>query len=250
MLSKAIIKYINSLQIKKYRFLHQTFVVEGAKSVRELLASGFEIEKLFVTDDFLQKYGKQLDKRCAYEVVTEQQLVQAGTYGSNNAALAVARMKELPPLKLTGSEMLLALDDVRDPGNLGTIIRIADWYGIKHLICSETCADFYNPKTIAATMGSFARVSAYYVNLPEFLAKQAGRFKVYGADMHGENIHGMNLKPSGILVMGNEANGIRPEVREFVTDLVKIPGFGQAESLNVATATAILVDNFFRQVKQ
>ena len=248
MLSKAVSKYINSLQIKKYRNLHQTFVVEGAKSVRELLASDFEIEKLFITEEFLDKHSNLLPQGLTFELVTEKQLVQAGTYESNNAGLAIGRMKTLPKLQLKPEELVIALDDIRDPGNLGTIIRIADWYGINKIICSETCADFYNPKVIAATMGSFTRVSAYYVDLPSFLGSLNGEFNIYGAAMEGENIHKMQLKPEGILIMGNEANGLRPETRQLLTKLVKIPAFGKAESLNVATATAILVDNFFREV--
>ncbi|MBK0402934.1 RNA methyltransferase [Adhaeribacter sp. BT258] len=247
MLSKAVSKYINSLQIKKYRNLHQTFVVEGAKSVRELLASDLEIEKLFITEDFLEKHTGLLRKGLEYELVTENQLVQAGTYESNNAGLAIARMKRLPKLAIKPTDLVIALDDIRDPGNLGTIIRIADWYGINKIICSETCADFYNPKVIASTMGSFTRVAAYYVNLPDFLASLQPEFKIYGAAMEGENIHKLNLKPEGVLIMGNEANGLRPETRKYLTSLIKIPAFGKAESLNVATATAILVDNFFRQ---
>ncbi len=248
MLSKAVTKYINSLQIKKYRNLHQTFVVEGAKSVRELLSSDFQIEKLFLTEEFYQKHARTISKNLDITVVTEDQLKQAGTYESNNAGLALARMKKLPQLEVTPTELVIALDDIRDPGNLGTIIRIADWYGINKIICSETCADFYNPKVIAATMGSFGRVSAYYLNLPDFLKELPKEFKIYGAAMDGENIHAKNLKPEGILIMGNEANGLRPETIPFITDLIKIPGFGKAESLNVATATAIITDNFFRSV--
>ena len=246
MLSKAVIKYINSLQIKKYRNLHQAFVVEGAKSVRELLTSDFEIEKLFLTEDFCQKFPELPLKGLPVELVTEKALVQAGTYESNNASLAIARMKKLPPLNLSKTDLVIALDDIRDPGNLGTIIRIADWYGINRIICSETCADFYNPKVIAATMGSFNRVSAYYLDLPAFLAQQAANLPIYGADMYGANIHHMQLKPEGILIMGNEANGLRTETEKHVTNLIKIPAFGKAESLNVATATAIIIDNFFR----
>jgi TrmH family RNA methyltransferase len=249
MLSKAVIKYINSLQIKKYRTLHQAFLVEGAKSIRELLASDFEIERLFITEDFYQIHPEIVERGIPYDIVTENQLVQAGTFSSNNAALAIARMKTPPPFQVLPTDLVLALDDVRDPGNLGTIIRIADWYGIKTILCSETCADFYNPKTISATMGSFARINAYYLNLPEFLnTLPPAEYGIYGAAMHGANIHQMQLKPQGIIIMGNEANGIKPEVMRFVTNIIKIPGYGSAESLNVATATAIIVDNFFRHL--
>ena len=246
MLSKAVIKYINSLQIKKYRNLHQAFVVEGGKSVQELMHSDFEIEKLYVTHDFFQKHTDILDKGFNYELVTETELVRAGTYESNNAALAVAKIKKLPPLQVKPEELVIALDDIRDPGNLGTIIRIADWYGITKIICSENCADFYNAKVIAATMGSFARINAWYVNLPLFLQSLPKPHQVYGAALNGGNIHQLSLQPQGIVIMGNEANGISMQVMEHVNNIVKIPGFGKAESLNVATATAIIIDNFFR----
>lgn len=246
MLSKAIVKYVNSLQVKKYRNQHQAFVVEGAKSVLELLHSDFELQHLFVTEDFLREHSGRLDKGTRYELVTEQDLVKAGTFSSNNAALAVAHMHRLPALQFKPTDFAIALDDVRDPGNLGTIIRIADWYGISTIVCSDTCADFYNPKTISATMGSFTRIKAHYLDLADWLSKLPDDTPVYGASLEGENIHNMQLQPQGVVVMGNEANGIRPEVTRQVNRLIKIPAFGKAESLNVATATAIIIDNFMR----
>jgi RNA methyltransferase, TrmH family len=246
MLSKALQKYINSLQVKKYRNQHQAFVVEGAKSVLELLRSDFAIEHLFVTNDFLQEHGNTLGTGIRYEVATEQELVKAGTFASNNAALAVARMRQLPAPRYIPGDFVLALDDIRDPGNLGTIIRIADWYGISTIMCSETCADFYNPKTISATMGSFTRVQAHYLELASWLHDLPDGVPVYGASLAGDNLHRMTLRPEGVVVMGNEANGIRPEVAREVNRLIKIPAFGEAESLNVATATAIIIDNFMR----
>jgi RNA methyltransferase, TrmH family len=248
MLSKAVIKYINSLQIKKYRSIHQAFLVEGAKSVRELLQSDFAIQRLFITEAFYNAHTGLVDTGLAYEIIPEKELVQAGTYASNNAALAIATMKKPAPFDARQQPFTIALDDIRDPGNLGTIIRLADWYGIGHLICSQSCADFYNPKVIAATMGSFTRVQASYVDLPDFLRQQRAHLPIYGAALAGDNIHRLQLQPQGILVMGNEANGLSPDVSRQVTQLVRIPGFGQAESLNVATATAIITDNFFRNM--
>jgi TrmH family RNA methyltransferase len=246
MLSKAVLKYINSLQIKKYRLIHQAFVVEGAKSVRELLQSDFEVLRLFITDAFYHSHTDLISKGLAYEILPEQELVKAGTYASNNAALAIARTKEPPEFNPAQTPFAIVLDDIRDPGNLGTIIRVADWYGLKNIICSQSCADFYNPKVIAATMGSFCRVTATYLDLSAFLQEQARRCNIYGAALTGQNIHRLQLQPAGLLVMGNEAHGIRPELMPYLTHLLKIPGFGQAESLNVATATAIMADNFFR----
>ncbi|EJF11625.1 RNA methyltransferase [Pontibacter sp. BAB1700] len=249
MLSKAIVKYVTSLQVKKYRNQHQAFMVEGAKSLLELLNSDFEIQHLFITQDFLQEHGNRLSKGTRYELVTEQDLTRAGTFSSNNAGLAVAHMHQLPKLQFHPGDFTLALDDIRDPGNMGTIIRIADWYGIQTIVCSETCADFYNPKTISATMGSFTRVKAYYLNLGEWLHQLPENVPVYGASLDGENLHRMQLQPTGVVVMGNEANGIRPEVASEVNRLIKIPDFGEAESLNVATATAIIIDNFMRNAR-
>ncbi len=246
MFSKAIVKYVKSLQVKKYRNQHQAFVVEGAKSVLELLHSDFEVQHLFVTESFRKEHTAILSKGFKYDVVSEQELVAAGTFSSNNAALAVASMRKLYLPTIDEKDFVIALDDIRDPGNLGTIIRIADWYGIKHVFCSETCADFYNPKVISATMGSFTRVQVHYLNLPEWLAQHTAKYKIYGASLAGDNLHHMQLKPEGILVLGNEANGIRPEVAKQVNQLIKIPAFGKAESLNVATATAIIIDNFKR----
>lgn len=247
MFSKALQKYANSLQVKKYRSQHQAFVVEGAKSVLELLRSDLGLQHLFVTEEFAQEHSHLLSRQgIRYELATEQELVKAGSFASNNAALAIAHIPQHHALRYTARHLVIALDDIRDPGNLGTIIRIADWYGIRHLVCSETCADFYNPKTISATMGSFTRVKAHYLNLPDWLAQLPEATPVYGASLHGDNLHRMTLAPTGVVVMGNEANGIRPEVARHVNQLIKIPAFGQAESLNVATATAIVIDNFMR----
>lgn len=246
MLSKAVVKYIKSLQIKKYRSQHQAFVVEGAKSVLELLHTDFELEYVFMTEPFYRQHANSLSKGLAFDVVTEDELVKAGSFSSNNAALAVARMRELPPLQISADELVIALDDIRDPGNLGTIVRIADWYGIRKIVCSETCADFYNPKVISASMGSFTRVQVHYLDLSEWLQQHTSDFRIYGASLAGENLHALQLKPEGIVVLGNEANGIRPEVAAQVNQFIKIPAFGGAESLNVATATAIIIDNLRR----
>ncbi|CAA9233876.1 MAG: RNA methyltransferase, TrmH family [uncultured Adhaeribacter sp.] len=248
MLSKAAIKYINSLQIKKYRHQHQAFLVEGAKSVVELLSSDYEIEKIYLTEDFLHKNTQIKTKNIAYELVPEKELVKAGTFATNNAALAVARIKPPSSFLLNLQTLTLVLDDIRDPGNLGTIIRLADWYGLTDLVCSPTCADFYNPKVIAATMGSFTRLRLHYLELETFLQNIPLGLPVYGASLHGRNIHRLQLKPAGVLVMGNEAHGIRPEVEQHLRELIKIPLFGKAESLNVANATGIILDNFFRHV--
>lgn len=244
MLSKRLIKYFKSLQLKKYRRQERKFLVEGAKGVSELLKSGLDIEYLLLTAHFRSELEAELSLRGEVLDVTEKELVQVGTFQSNNAGLAVASMPEEAALSINKQELVLALDDIRDPGNMGTIIRIADWYGITKVICSKQCADVYNPKVINASMGSFTRVQVLYEELGDFL-KQADQ-TVYGALLEGENIYESRLKPSGILLMGNESKGIQPDLIPLINQPVHIPRRGGAESLNVSVATAVILDNFFR----
>ena len=245
MLSKNTVKFIKSLHQKKYRAEVGKFFVEGEKSVIEVLHSDFKLDLLLVTQGFASKHATLLE-RVGVEVleVTANQLEQVGQYQSNDAALAVVHMKPNQAFVPRKEELILALDEVRDPGNLGTIIRIADWYGIKKLIFSPHTADFYNPKVIQSSMGSFTRVQFYYGNLTE--AFQSWKLPVYGAFLEGESIHQLSNPAPGILLLGNESNGISEEVEKWVTSKVTIPSFGGAESLNVAIATAIFCDNFKR----
>jgi len=245
MLSKNQIKYINSLQQKKFRQEYQSFVVEGAKSVVELLSSDFELESLYVTEDFYKETKPLLDKQpLRAEIVGQAELEKAGTFSSNNAALAVAKIKSNQELLLNDTEYALVLDEIRDPGNLGTIIRIADWYGIQKIICSEGTVDLYNPKVISSTMGSFTRVSLFYTDLVKYLKGQ--QKPIYGAFLDSENVHTLNFAPSGYIIIGNEANGISEAVEEVVTHKITIPRFGGAESLNAGIATAVICDNLRR----
>jgi len=246
MLSKSQIKYVQSLHQKKYRQEYGAFLVEGAKSVLELLASDFEVELLLITETFRKENARLLDnQRIRTEVVNPAELERVGTLTSNDACLAVAKTKENRPLVAGSNEFALVLDDVRDPGNLGTIIRIADWYGIQKLICSRTTADVYNPKVISATKGSFTRVNWYYCDLETFLSEQPG-MAIYGAFLDGEDVHSTAFAQSGYLIMGNESNGISPAVGRFVTQRLTIPRYGGAESLNVGIATAVICDNLRR----
>ena len=184
MLSKAKIKFIKSLQIKKYRKQEQSFIVEGAKSVRELLKSDFEVVSLVATAGFLStlKTGKNLE----VIEVTEKELEGLGEFQTNDAALAVAKVKSNELLTVSKGEFALVLDDIRDPGNLGTIIRTADWFGVRKIIASTETADFYNPKVITATMGSFTRVKIFYTNLVDYL--QHTDLPIFGTYLAGENI--------------------------------------------------------------
>jgi len=240
MLSKNQIKLITGLQQKKYRKQHQLFFAEGIKVVQELLNSNFELQHLYATQDIFT--GIAADK---VTLITADELKKISVLTTPQACLALFVM---PKSKAVANDGLtVALDEVRDPGNLGTIIRLCDWFGISHLVCSEQCADVYNPKVVQATMGSLARVNVVYTNLEEYLEKT--RQPVYGTFMDGETIYRQELPQNGIIVLGNEANGISPEIENLATHRIAIPRFGtlqQTESLNVATAAAIILSEFRR----
>lgn len=244
MLSKNTVKFIKSLHQKKFRNQERKFFVEGEKSVLEVVDSDFKVELILGTAPFFQEHQDKLGKETEKITLTQNQLENLGQYKSNDSALAIAQMKQNIPFDLSKGELAIALDDVRDPGNLGTILRVADWYGINKLVFSDHTAEFYNPKVIQASMGSFTRVEFFYGDLSRIL--QEWQMPVYGAFLNGNNIHQMRSLEPGVILMGNESNGISDEVGKFVTEKVTIPGFGRAESLNVAIATAVLCDNFKR----
>lgn len=245
MISKNKVKYLKSLQLKKVRKIHREFLVEGAKSVLELLKSDFLVQDIFVTENFLNCYAAELDQSgVTYELCTQKELEIAGSLVSNDAAMAVAKIKDNERFQIDDDEFVLALDDIKDPGNMGTLIRIADWFGIKKIVCSEETTDFYSPKVISATMGSFTRTMVYYCNLNEYLL-DCGK-PVFGASLSGENVHQVDFKKSGVILLGNESNGISQENHKIIDQFIKIPGFGGAESLNVAVAGAIICDNMRR----
>jgi RNA methyltransferase, TrmH family len=243
MLSKARIKFIKSLQVKKYRKQEQCFIVQGAKSVQELLNSDFETLMVIGTPEFLSRLPQP--GRVEIFESTEIELMGLGEFQSNEAGLAIARMKTDESVRIHESEFVLALDDIRDPGNLGTIIRTADWYGIKTIIASPETADLYNPKVISATMGSFTRVRLHYDELEEFL--RSSHRRIFGAFLDGKDVHHQNFGEGGVVLIGNESHGISAGLEALVTDRITIPRLGGAESLNAAIATAIILDNVFRR---
>lgn len=207
----------------------------------ELLHSEYEIVWVGATPEFLQQTESLLsNKKPEVSEATEAELIAAGSYQTNSGALAIARMKPNTSFPIRNNEWVLVLDDIRDPGNLGTIIRTADWYGVNHIIASEATADFYNPKVISATMGSFCRVNVFYTNLLPYL--QAARKPVYGTFLEGIDVHQWQWSGGGLLVIGNEANGISPAIEKVVTQKITIPRYGRAESLNAALATGIVLD--------
>lgn len=248
MISKNHLKFIKSLQIKKFRRLHNEFIVEGAKNISELLKSDFDISLLFLNQNYAKSCIKDIQTRgIKVHMATEDELSKSGSFTNNNAGIAIAKMKDNIELSPDSDGYTIVLDEVKDPGNLGTIIRIADWYGINKIICSENTAEFYNPKVISATMGSFTRVQVYYCDLVQYLHKYE-KSEVYGAFLGGENIYKENFKKSGMLVMGSESNGIREDLLPFINRKITIPARGSAESLNVAIATGIICDNIMRSL--
>ncbi|WP_113922186.1 RNA methyltransferase [Cognataquiflexum aquatile] len=248
MLSKNTLKFIKSLQQKKFRKEEQSFFVEGSKNVTELLLSDYEVSHVLCTQQFGNEHAKLLKGiNAAVFEVSQSTLESVGSFQSNDAALAVAKIKPNTPIGLSSEEWAIALDDVKDPGNLGTIIRIADWYGIQKLFLSDESAEFYNPKVLHASMGSFTRVKIYYTDLHSVLKKIG--LPVYGAFLNGDSIYETKFGSGGIILMGNESNGISKELEPLVSRKITIPRFGHAESLNVSVATAIICDNIKRSTQ-
>jgi RNA methyltransferase, TrmH family len=245
MISQKWSKLIRALHAKKHRKAEQLFFVEGEKAVAELLASSWPVRAVFATDSFLQHHAQAAARADLVQSCSAEDLVKVGTFSSNDAALAVAQIPEIKPFELTKPSWVLVLDQVNDPGNLGSIIRIADWYGIAHIVCSPDTADAYNPKVIAAAKGSFLRVKLHYQPLAELL--NAATQPVYGAYLGGESVHQLKLSQAGgYIVLGNEANGISAELEHFINRRITIPGAGGAESLNVGIAAAVICDNLVR----
>lgn len=246
-ISKAQVKFIKSLQLKKYRKQEKAFFVEGEKSVLELLNSNFTVLNVVATEQFIDKNAAYLNEFGLENILlaSEKELVQMGTLSSNNAALAVANSREYSLLEAHREPIILALDDIRDPGNLGTIIRTADWFGVHCILASLETADFYNPKTLISSMGSFTRVKLIYTNLSDSITKLSGH-TTYGAFLEGENVHQISFSKKSIIVMGNESRGVNTELEGHIDKKVNIPGWGRAESLNVAISTSIILDNYRR----
>ncbi|WP_428741053.1 TrmH family RNA methyltransferase [Tenacibaculum sp.] len=242
-LSKNNIKLITSLQQKKYRQKHQLFVAEGVKVVNELLVSSLEVERLFVADEsFIPSRNVEIT------LISETELKKISTLKSPNKVLGLFKIPE--EKEINQDKFMVALDGINDPGNLGTIIRLCDWFGVTELVCSKNTVDCYNQKVVQSTMGSLTRVNISYIDLQDFLSNS--KLPVFTADMDGENVYTTLLPEKAVLVMGNEANGISPEIAQTVKHALTIPRFGdlqQTESLNVATATAILLSEFKRGLK-
>jgi len=246
MLSKATIKFVQLLKDKKNRQEHGLFLVEGNKTVAELLASNLKVKTLFATERWLRDYHELLKTDTVFEKVSDIELKKLSNLVTPQDVVALVEMpgNKFDSSKITNS-FSIALDGIQDPGNFGTILRIADWYGIQNIICSPQCADVYNPKVIQSAMGSFIRVNVFYTSLNHFFEANKN-IQVYGAVMNGDDLYTSKINSNGILLIGNEGSGISEDLNKFVTKALTIPRKGNAESLNAAIATAIICDAWAR----
>jgi TrmH family RNA methyltransferase len=238
MLSRKESKYIQSLCHKKYREEEGLFIVEGVKMVDELLQSDYTIKKIYALQDWMASHNI---KNLEIVEVSEAELQSISALQTANKVLAVVEQKRLAVAPVIKNKLTIVLDGIQDPGNLGTIIRIADWFGITQIICSNDTVELYNPKVIQSTMGSFARVNIWYKELNKFLENAS--VPVFGALLNGKNIYEMQKPKEGFLIIGNESKGIRENILRLITQPITIPKKGNAESLNAAVATAILLSH-------
>ena len=253
-ISKNQIKFIRQLEQKKFRRREGLFVAEGTKVVGDLLVH-YQPRSLFATDKWLKDHSSAISHlSSAITEVTDEELHRLSFLQHPQQVLALFPIPPMAasncPLSIVHYQLSIALDGIQDPGNLGTIIRIADWFGIEQIFCSDDTVDAWNPKVVQATMGSIARVNIIYINLSEFLDTLPADFPVYGTLLDGDNIYTQPLTPHGLIVMGNEGNGISPEIRQKVNRRLLIPSYrtdDTAESLNVAIATAITCAEFRRR---
>jgi TrmH family RNA methyltransferase len=256
MLSHNQIKYINSLKIKKYRQQHKAFFVEGEKGVAELFQSTFHIVKVFALREWIDANYSLLENRnTEIQEITPDELKKISDLISPNLVIAIA---EIPGQELPDSNgfkgMMLALDGIRDPGNMGTIIRTADWFGIKRIICSTDSVDIFNPKVVQATMGSFSRIEVFYVDLQHFFSSLPSTIPVFGALLEGPDLSEKSFRKEGIILIGSESHGISKNLVPFVNEPVYIPHFmantssGAAESLNASIANGIICYEICKQL--
>jgi len=244
MISKNNLKFVHQLEQKKYRRKEGVFVAEGPKVVGDLMTAGVVPRMLFAVEEWIKKEQTEYAQE-----VTEEELRKLSFLQHPQQVLGVFEIPASSTCNsISDNRLYLALDGVQDPGNLGTIIRLADWFGINTIFCSEDTADVWNPKVIQATMGSIARVEVVYTDLKQLIVQ--ANMPIYGTLLDGQNIYEQELTKYGIIVMGNEGNGISPEIRQLITNKLLIPKFQEGpESLNVAIATAITCSEFKRRMR-
>lgn len=254
MLSKNKIKFIQSLRLKKGREAENLFIAEGSKLVTDLLNSNFKIHSVFATGDWLDSQKIPQPTGLETNFVSADELKKISSLSTPNQVLAIVHIPEFVfHLSELQNNLTLVLDDISDPGNLGTIIRIADWFGISQVLCSNDSVDVFNPKVVQATMGAIIRVKIHYLDLESFFRENAAnaQLPVYGTFLEGDNVFETSLNHSGFIIMGNEAHGIAGHLQKYITQKLYIPNYplGQAtcESLNVSAATAIVCAEFRRR---
>ncbi|MBN1251909.1 MAG: RNA methyltransferase [Bacteroidales bacterium] len=252
MISKAQIKFINSLKLKKFRDENALFVAEGYKIVNDLVNSSLKIKTVYYTHEYFNVFNAKED----FELIEVSQSDLDKVSFLKNSSKVIALI-EIPSLfvdfELITNEISIALDTIQDPGNLGTIIRTADWFGVKNIYCSKDCVDVFNPKVVQATMGAIGKVNVHYLDLKELFSKLIDNqdFKIHGSFLDGESVYKADLKNKGIILMGNEGNGISEELEKFISKRLFIPKFYTeeigSESLNVSIATSIILSEFKRR---
>ena len=239
MISKNRIRFITSLSKKKQRIENNRFIIEGEKMVTEAIQwIPTRIETIYATSEFEITTAHP---EIIIEEISAKELKEISSLTTPNKALAICKT---PDIKSIDSPLIICLDGIQDPGNMGTILRLADWFGIKDVVCSKNTVDCFNPKVLQATMGAIFRINVHYEDLKDFLSNT--ELPIYGALLDGENIFENNYERKGILVLGNEGSGISEEIKKYVQKAITIPRFGDAESLNVATAGAIILGSFHR----
>lgn len=246
MLSKSQISFLKSLQQKKFRKTHGLFLVEGIKSVKEFANSAYQVDTIYHTPAFSSKM-LNLSQKINFHEISAIDLEKFSSLTTPQEVIALVKIPQWPAFstqKLANS-FSLVLDGVQDPGNLGTIIRTADWFGLNTILCSEDTVDAYNPKVVQATMGSLARINVHYTNIGNLI--KDSKVPVFGALLNGNSIYDTDFGTEGLIVMGNEGNGISTDIEALIQQRVTIPQVGKAESLNVAIATAIFCSEVCRK---
>lgn len=245
MLSKSQQSFVKSLQLKKFRKLHGLFIAEGLKSITEFQKANYAIQKIYYVPEKIPKMDIFLDNE-KYIAVTSEELAKISALKHPQEALAIVEIPSFPTLTCQSLRhtYALVLDDIQDPGNLGTIIRTADWFGFSYIICSDNTADIYNPKVVQATMGSLAHLQVHYVSLEDWLNQCS--LPKYGTFIGGDSIYRTSFESEGLIIFGNEGKGITPAIEKMIDYKITIPKFGQAESLNVAQSVAVVCSELKR----
>ena len=245
MIGKNKISSITRLHQKKFRDESGLFIVEGIKSVGDLLRSSFEVQELLATDTWVGEHESDVPAAAELTLVTSSEMERLSAWKNPQPVLAVVRIPQRDLSDIQYDQPLLILDDIRDPGNMGTIIRTADWFGIRQIVCSQTTVELYNPKVIQATMGSFTRVRVYYADLESFIDQNLKERRILGAFLEGTPVQRFDFQPSDVMVIGNEANGITESVAHKINTKILIDSpvksSDKAESLNASIAAAILM---------